>query len=160
RSALHIHDAGSRVVSRPFASARGFTGSSRFRRGRRRSRDRDARPIRKHNVRQNDTTMAGTRTRRTEGQRIKDLEAQITARKQRAERKKMTRDPALRHVSAALRSIDKALANSEDSATRQALDEARATLSAALSLNGVAPKASLIPRGRRGGGSAVEAETI
>ena len=67
--------------------------------------------------------MAVTRIRRTEEQRIQALEAQIAALKLRAERKKLTRDPALKHVSAALRSIDKALSHSEDAATRQALDE-------------------------------------
>jgi len=46
------------------------------------------------------------------------------------------RNPALRHVSAARASIDKALNVSADTATRQALDEARVTLSAVLSLNG------------------------
>lgn len=104
--------------------------------------------------------MAATRIRRTEEQRIQDLEAQIVALKARAERKKLTRDPALKHVSAALRSIDKALSHSEDAATRQALDEARATLSAALSLNGVAQKSSSVARGRRGGSASVEPETI
>lgn len=110
-------------------------------------------------VRTHELQMAATRTRRTEEQRIEALEAQIAALKQRAERKKLTRDPALKHVSAALRSIDKALSHSEDAATRQALDEARATLSAALSINGVAQKASLTPRGRRGSAS-VESDVI
>jgi hypothetical protein len=63
-------------------------------------------------------------------------------------------------VSAALRSIDKALSHSEDAATRQALDEARATLSAALSLNGVAQKSPSVARGRRGGSASVEPGTI
>ena len=77
-----------------------------------------------------------TRTRRSEEDRIKALEAQIESLKQRAEAKKVKRDPALKHVAAALRSIDKALSFSEDQATRQALDEARATISAALWLPG------------------------
>jgi hypothetical protein len=48
------------------------------------------------------------------------------------------KDPTTRHIAATVRSIDKALAESEDVATRQALDEARATLGAVLSLNGAA----------------------
>lgn len=100
-----------------------------------------------------------TRTRRSEEDRIKALEAQIEAIKAKAERKKITRDPALKHVSAALRSIDKALSFSEDQATRQALDEARATISAALSINGVASKGMLIPQRRRAVGT-VEAEAL
>ena len=90
-----------------------------------------------------------TRVRRTEEARIEALEAQIAALKQRAEAKKVKRDPALKHVSAALRSIDKALSFSEDQATRQALDEARATISAALSLNGVSARGTLVPQRRR-----------
>jgi hypothetical protein len=81
--------------------------------------------------------MAGKRQRRSEEQLIQDLEARIAAIKAKAERKKAKRDPALRHISGAIRSIDKALGESEDAATRTALDEARSTLSACLSLNGV-----------------------
>lgn len=94
-------------------------------------------------------TAPATRVRRTEEARIEALEAQIAALRQRAEAKKVKRDPALKHVAAALRSIDKALSFSEDQATRQALDEARATISAALSLNGIAAKGTLIPQRRR-----------
>ena len=78
-----------------------------------------------------------TRTRRSEEERIADLEAQIARLHARAAAKKVKRDPTLKHIGAALRSIDKALASSQDAATRQALDEARATMSACLSLNGV-----------------------
>jgi hypothetical protein len=93
--------------------------------------------------------MAGKRQRRTEEQMIQDLEARIAAIKAKAERKKVKRDPALRHISGALRSIDKALGETGDTATRQALDEARSTLSALLSLNGVMVASSGKPRGRR-----------
>jgi hypothetical protein len=93
--------------------------------------------------------MAGKRTRRTEEQMIQDLEARIAAIKAKAERKKVKRDPALRHISGAIRSIDKALGETGDSATRQALSEARNTLSACLSLNGVVVASSGRPRGRR-----------
>ena len=90
-------------------------------------------------------------TRRTEEQRIEELEAKIASLKARAESKKARRDPALRHVRAALRSIDKALAETDDAATRGALDEARATISACLSLNDVGGRSDrgvLIPRAR------------
>lgn len=81
------------------------------------------------------TTM--TRARRTEEQRIADLEAKIAEIRARAERQKVKKDPALRHITAALRSIDKAMSESGDATTRKALDEARGTLNACLSLNGV-----------------------
>jgi hypothetical protein len=105
--------------------------------------------------------MAGKRQRRTEEQLIQDLEARIAAIKAKAERKKVKRDPALRHISGALRSIDKALADTGDAATRSALDEARATLSACLSLSGVQVAPAVKPRGRRSsGGDEVMAETL
>src|SRR5437899_1809987 len=46
--------------------------------------------------------------------------------------------PARKHINAAVRAIDKAVSECEDSATKKALAEARETLSACLSLNGVA----------------------
>jgi hypothetical protein len=105
--------------------------------------------------------MAGKRQRRTEEQLIQDLEARIASIKAKAERKKARRDPALRHITAAMRSIDKALAETSDAATRSALDEARATLSACLSLNGVQVAAGPKSRGRRSsGGSQVMADDL
>jgi hypothetical protein len=102
-------------------------------------------------------TQRATRTRRSEQDRIAELEAKIAAIKARAERKKVKKDPSLKHMSAALRSIDKALGESSDAATRQALDDARSTISAALSLNGVVVAAGTSARGRRAaGGSSVE----
>lgn len=100
-------------------------------------------------------------SRRTEEQRIADLEAQIAAIKARAQRKQMKKDPSLRHISAAIRSIDKATNESGDSATRNALAEARSTLSACLSLSGV-----VLPQGARGrgrrvvGGAKVDESTL
>jgi hypothetical protein len=76
------------------------------------------------------------RTRRTPEQQIADLQAEIERVKRRAEQKKAKRDPTLRHVNAAVRSIDKALKASSDVATRTALNEARATLAACLAMNG------------------------
>ncbi len=88
---------------------------------------------------------ATKRKRRPPQQLIADLEAQIARIRARAERQKAKKDPTLRHIAAAVRSIDKALAEAEDVPTRQMLDEARATLGAVLSLNGAAPMAG---RGR------------
>jgi hypothetical protein len=105
--------------------------------------------------------MAGKRQRRSEEQLIQDLEARIASIKAKAERKKARRDPALRHISGAMRSIDKALAETGDAATRSALDEARATLSACLSLNGVQVAPAVRTRGRRSsGGDEVMADVL
>jgi hypothetical protein len=103
-----------------------------------------------------------TRTRRSEEQRIAELEAKIAALKGRIEAKKVKKDPSLRHISAAVRSLDKALASSQDAATKGALGQARATISACLSLNGHTPKAErgvLVPQRRRGVGP-VEATAL
>ena len=92
------------------------------------------------------------RIRRSEEELIHDLESKIADIKARAERKKLKRDPAVRHVVAAVRAIDKALAETQDRAVRTELDGARATLSACLQLSGVAPKGAsgmLTPRPRR-----------
>ena len=85
------------------------------------------------------------RTRRTEEQMIEELKARIAHLTERKERKKVTKDPALRHLSKAVKVIDQAMAATQDKATRTVLADARASLSACLSLAGV-----LIPAG--GGG--------
>ena len=105
------------------------------------------------------TTMT-KRARRSEEQRIADLEAKIAELKARAERKKAKRSPGLRHIVAALRSTDKALAESDDNATRRALDEARANLSACLALHGVANKSVPSLGGPRGRRSAADVERV
>lgn len=91
-----------------------------------------------------------TRTRRTVADRVADLQAQIAKIKAKAEQMKVKKDPALRHISGAVRSIDKALHESKDKATREALAEARAALAACLALNGAQPgsKGSHVPRQR------------
>jgi hypothetical protein len=92
------------------------------------------------------------RIRRNEDQLIADLEAKIAQLQRRAAQKKVKRDPALKHVSAAVRSIDKALVETRDAATRTALDEARGALSACLALNGATPrtdKSMITPHARR-----------
>ncbi|MBI5362012.1 MAG: hypothetical protein HZA53_02460 [Planctomycetes bacterium] len=95
------------------------------------------------------------RVRRSEELRIAELEARIAELKLKAERKKAKKNPTLRHVSVALRSVDKALAAADDSATKNALNECRAGLSAVLSLYGVSTRGdrgSITPRGRRSDG--------
>ena len=95
-------------------------------------------------------------SRRTEEQLIADLEAKIANLKARAEAKKVKKDPALKYVSAALRAIDKAASETGDKAMREALGEARSTLSACLQLSGVSTltaKGSGPKRAARGGGS-------
>jgi len=90
--------------------------------------------------------------RRTPEEMIADLEAKIAEVKRRAARKKVQRDPALRQIKVALKSIDKAMVATQDVATRTALDEARSTLSACLTLHGVEMKsksAVLFPHPRR-----------
>lgn len=83
------------------------------------------------------------RARRSPDQMIEDLQKQIEQVKRRAAQRKVKTDPALRHVAGAIRSIDKALAASKDAATKEALGEARASLSAVLTLSGVVlPKAT------------------
>ena len=85
--------------------------------------------------------------RRSEDQLIADLEARIAHIKTRAATKVARKDPALRHVSRAIRSIDTAMDESSDNALRTALQEARVTLSACLQLEGIA----VSPHGRAGG---------
>lgn len=103
-----------------------------------------------------------TRKVRTPEEMIADLEAKIAAVKRRAERQKVRKDPALRHITAALRSVDKALSSSEDTATRSALGEARTTLAAVLTMNGAPAKGArgtLTPR-PRGASGKVDAERV
>jgi hypothetical protein len=98
------------------------------------------------------------RIRRSEEKLIADLEARIASLKARAARKEARANPAIRHTAAALKSIDKAMATTDDSALRRALDDARSTLSACLSLNGVVVTQTNFasPRGGRRSSSNVE----
>ena len=94
--------------------------------------------------------------RRSIEDRIKALEAQIEALKQRKARRLQRRDPALKHMHAAVRSIDRAVATSTDRAEREALGEARNTLMACLALTGATPKGTLVPQARRQAGGVSE----
>ncbi len=91
------------------------------------------------------------RHRRTAEQIIADLQSEIGRIKARAAQQKAKKDPALRHISGAVRAIDKAMGETKDNATRTALTEVRATLSACLALNGAVPAGTLIPKRRAGG---------
>ena len=87
------------------------------------------------------------RTRRTPEQMIKDLQDKIQHIKERAEREKAKKDPALKHVTAAVRAIDKAAEATTDKAMSQALAEARVTLAACLRLSGAGgTSVTLTPR--------------
>jgi hypothetical protein len=77
------------------------------------------------------------RTRRTPEQLIAELEAKIAGVRRRAEQQKVKKDPSLRHITGAVRAIDKAASSTQDGATRAALEEARTALAAVLTLNGV-----------------------
>ena len=93
-------------------------------------------------------------TRRSEEERIQALETQIEALKRRKAHKLVHRDPALKQMHAAVRSLNKALGATADHATREALNEALATLSACLALVGGAQKQDasvLVPQPRRSG---------
>ncbi len=70
-------------------------------------------------------------------EQIKRLEAKIKLIKERAEKKKARKNPSVKFMAAALRSIDKALNAAEEPAIRKALDEARGTVSSCLALCGV-----------------------
>jgi hypothetical protein len=96
---------------------------------------------------------------RSQELRIRALEAQIAVIKARVARKLARKDPSLRHIHAAVKSIDKALAMSTDHATREALGEARNTLTACLALTGAMPKQDrgvVVPQPRRSAGGVSE----
>jgi hypothetical protein len=89
------------------------------------------------------------RVRRTDEQVIADLEAKIARLKRRAVERTMRRSPAITHTLTAVKRIDAALAETDDKALRQALDEARATLMACLAVAGVVVPAGNGARVRR-----------
>jgi len=103
---------------------------------------------------------ASKRSRRSSDQLIADLQAQIARIKSRVEQARAKKDPSLRHIAGAVRSIDKALKTTKDSAARAALAEARATLSACLALQGAAPGAGRAAPGRRSRAPALEPEEV
>jgi len=101
------------------------------------------------------------RTRRTPEQLIAELEAKIAGVKRRAEQQKVKKDPALRHISGAIRSMDKAMAATQDAATRTAVGEARTALAAVLTLSGVVVSGGSKARGASvNGGAKPDAERV
>jgi hypothetical protein len=92
---------------------------------------------------------ATRRRRRGIDQRIAELEAKIAAIREREARKTARADPALRHASAALKSIDKALAATKDTPTRQTLNDARASLSAVFGSSGTVGPGGSVRRNAR-----------
>jgi hypothetical protein len=88
------------------------------------------------------TTVTAKRVRRTDEQMIASLEQEIQRLKHRAAQQKVTRAPAIKYTTSAVKAIDTALATSDDAVLRRALDEARSTLVACLAVQGV-----LIPAG-------------
>lgn len=98
------------------------------------------------------------RTRRSEEQRIAELEAKIAQIKAQAEKKKVQRDPSLRHIKMAIRSCDKAANATGDSTMRRALEEVRVTLSGLMALSsgsGGGSESASTPRARASSGMGV-----
>jgi hypothetical protein len=83
------------------------------------------------------TSQTATRVRRTDEQLIADLEAEIQRLKHRAVERKVTRSPAIRYATNAVKHIDAAMADTDDKPMRQALEEARTSLVACLVVAGV-----------------------
>lgn len=77
------------------------------------------------------------RVRRSEDQLIADLQAEIERLRTKAATKALKKNPSIRLMSQAVRSIDEASSHSKDSAQRQALSEARTILVSYLQLEGV-----------------------
>ncbi len=73
-----------------------------------------------------------TRRRRTVDEQIADLAAKINAIRERETRREAKKDPALRHATSAMRSLDKALAASKDAEVRHALLTVRSGLAPVL----------------------------
>jgi hypothetical protein len=78
-----------------------------------------------------------TRNRRTEEQRIADLQAEIERLQKRAVVKKAKKSPALKALTDAVRSIDTALRSADSGTLKKALSDAREPLAAYLAMEGV-----------------------
>jgi hypothetical protein len=92
------------------------------------------------------------RTRRTVAELIADLEAQIAGIKAREAQKRAKADPARKHAAAALKLVDKALAEAKDPSTRKSLAEARSALGACLGLD----EAVIVPARTRRSANEIE----
>ena len=74
---------------------------------------------------------------RSEEERVSELQAKIDAIRQRGQRKKARANPVTKFATAAVKSIDKAAAETDDATAREALADAREPLSAWLELQGL-----------------------
>ena len=90
------------------------------------------------------------RTRRSEAELIADLEAEVERLRARAAAKAAKQDPSTKHMVAAVRALDLALASSKSPPHRSALNEARTVLVAYLQLEGIKIPQRRGPKGRRG----------
>jgi hypothetical protein len=86
--------------------------------------------------------------------KIKQLEAKIAAIRERAERKKIKANPAVKYMKAALKNLERSMGATDDPVLRKSLDEARGNVSACLGLCGVTTKAPRGAQGSRGRGRA------
>lgn len=76
------------------------------------------------------------------------------------EEKKVKKDPALKHVTKAVKAIDAAAAETRDVPLRQALESARSTLAACLSLTGTMVPQQARKRRGSGGGASVDSNSL
>lgn len=97
------------------------------------------------------------RQRRAPEDLIAALQSKIEAIKARAERKRARSNPSIRYTTAAVRNIDKAMASADDAVLRRTLEEARGSLAAYLTMQGVVPAGS---PGARGGGGRRSTEDV
>jgi len=74
---------------------------------------------------------------RSEEERVAELQAKIEAIKARGVRKKAKANPAVKHGTLALKSIDRAAAETADTTARKALEDARGALSGWLAIEGL-----------------------
>jgi hypothetical protein len=102
--------------------------------------------------------MAGKR--RSEADRIAELESRIAHLKARMDEKKVKKDPALKHVAKAVMAIDLAAGETRDVPLRNALESARSILAACLSLTGVVVPQQARKSRSSGGSAGVDAETL
>lgn len=78
-----------------------------------------------------------TYTRRSDDDRVAELNAKIEAIRTRGERRKARANPAVKLAVQAARLMDKAITNATDNAVlRKALEDARVTVSAAVAVEG------------------------
>jgi len=93
-----------------------------------------------------------TRIRRTDEQLIKDLETRIKSIKERAATRSVKKSPSMKHTSAAVRAIDKALESAAaegNTPLRHTLADAREPLVAYLQLEGIKLPKTRRPKGPR-----------